>query len=76
MGKTLTIARARSNQDPRIFVRKFMLLQRGMSISDLARRLKVSVPFASMLIAGKKRCQEKESAICRILRVRREVLWQ
>jgi transcriptional regulator with XRE-family HTH domain len=52
-----------------------MLLQAGLSINDVATRLDVSPSFASQLIAGRKHSQEKEQVICRILRVRREVLW-
>lgn len=52
-----------------------MLLQRGITIRALAQRLNVSTAFASNLIAGKKRSQEKEMQICRMLRVRKEVLW-
>lgn len=62
-------------KEPREFIRRFMLLQRGITIRALAQRLNVSTAFASNLIAGKKRSQEKEMQICRMLRVRKEVLW-
>jgi plasmid maintenance system antidote protein VapI len=58
-----------------VLLRKTLLLQRGISITGLAKRLKVSPSFASQLIAGKKRSQEKESAICTILHISRKQLW-
>jgi plasmid maintenance system antidote protein VapI len=68
-------ARRQSRPEPRAFIRRFMLLQAGISISSLAKRLNISNAFASNLIAGKKRSQEKEAEICRMLRVRKEVMW-
>lgn len=63
------------NSSPQVFIRKFLLLKAGISINSLATRLNVSPQFCSQLIAGKKRSQEKENTICRILRTKRSVIW-
>ena len=68
-------AKRNTNIYPLVFLRKFMLLKANLTITDIAGRLNVSQSFVSQLISGKKHSQAKEAAICRLLRVRREVLW-
>lgn len=64
-----------NKQESLVLLRKTLLLQRGISITNLSERLKVSPSFVSQLIAGKKRSQGKESAICTILHIPRKCLW-
>lgn len=53
-----------------------MLLQRGITITALANRLRCSPSFVSQVISGSKRSQEKEKAICKLLHVPRSALWK
>lgn len=52
-----------------------LLLQRGLSVTELAARLRVSHAFVSMLISGKRRSREVENRICRILGLPRGAIW-
>jgi len=62
--------------DPaRIMLRKTLLQQHSITITQLAARLNCSLPFASDLINGKKRSQEKERAICQLLHMDAATLW-
>lgn len=62
--------------DPaRVLLRKFLLQQQSITITDLSRRLKCSPAFASDLISGKKRSQKKERAICQLLHMEWGTLW-
>jgi transcriptional regulator with XRE-family HTH domain len=70
-----TKVQLRKSLEGRAFIRRFMLLQSGISIKSLAERLHISQSFASQLISGTRRSQEKEAALCRMLHVKREVLW-
>jgi hypothetical protein len=64
-----------STVESAVLLRKMLLLQRGFSVRDIARKLNVSVPFASMLIAGQRRSQAKRAALCRLLSLRYSLLW-
>jgi DNA-binding Xre family transcriptional regulator len=54
---------------------RMALMHRGIGISELAKRLGVSQPFVSMLIAGKRGSRRIENAICKLLCMPREALW-
>ena len=58
-----------------VLLRKTLMLQAGITIKLLSERLHCSPQFCSQIISGGKRSQEKERAICGMLRVPRRVLW-
>ena len=54
---------------------RMALMHRGITVSGLAKRLGVSQPFISMLISGKRGSLRIENAICKLLCMPREALW-
>ena len=54
---------------------KMIMIQRGISVNDMADMLGVTPGFVSLLVAGKRRSRKQEEKLCRVLGIKRDLLW-
>jgi len=64
-----------SRAKQRRYLIKVLMLSRDITVNDVAARLGVSPSFVSQLIGGSKRSKAKENALCQILGISRDKLW-